>query len=272
MSSSGSTTPRAASGSAVIKATHPSAYNTVQYTATVVEPEYTVNLDVLYDEGHAERYNNDSVARIMPQLEELQRIFWNEFGICINYSTPTQYESLADTCPKGIDQICECYHKNGCQNSEVSDGTIVHHAFHHKNDTNVLFDIPHPTAEHTLRVAFTGHKLCHNYGECVESQWGGVANSYLGTALIIDNTDNAIEFSTKTLIHEFGHFLGANDHYKKENDNVPSTDVMNENTEGRTYSKSCIYGEWENGLDIEIDNLFCDGCRYDIHYGEENWP
>ena len=265
--------PKATSGSVVIKASHDSAYNTVQYTATLVEPEYTVNLDVICDEGFAERYNNSLVGRLTPQLYALQRIFWYEFGIHVDYSTPTPYQSLADLCPAGIDEYCDC--SDRCQSSRIEvneDGeiTVINFPHHHKNETNVLYDIDPPNTSHTLRMAFTGHILCHSdNGHCTDSEWRGVAVPILGIALIADNGFANID---RTTIHEFGHLFGANDHYDEPEYDIPSTETMNANTEGRTYSDSCIYGELKGNLIVGVDELFCEGCRYDIEHNADNWP
>ena len=280
--STGVVTPRTA-GSAVISASHAKAYNTVQYTVTVVEPEYLVNLDVVYDEGHTARHTN-SVARIVPQLEKLQRIFWDEFEIYVNYSIPTQYESLADTCPNGINERCDCSGSE-CNNSDYYDGTFVYHTLHHKNDTNVLYDIEPANTPQTLRMAFTGHVLCHahdnpddNYdgANCGDTKYRGIAVPSLKIALLVDNNDNSIILTT---IHEFGHFYGAPDHYGRPDLDIPTTEELNGKCEGNPYDDRCIYGEEKGDLEVDDESLFCEGCRTAIELNRgkyyqigEEWP
>ena len=268
-SSSGAVTPRT-SGTAVIKASHPRANNTVRYTVTV-PPSYSVNLDVIYDKGHAERYSN-SAAEIEPHLETLQRIYWEEFGININYSTPTLFESYADLCSNGAYELCDC--DNRCQNSyaELDDEgnvEITHYIYHHKNVKNVLYALRLPDVSQTLRMAFSGHNLCIATDKGCKDYALGLAQQELGIA-VVENAGN--NDAAKTAIHEFGHLYGAKDHYGGE---YPTTAKMNEDmtepNDSVRYSESCIYGEGRDELTVGDDNLFCEGCRRDIEANRDQY-
>ena len=264
---SGNVTPHTTAGSVVIKATHPMANNTAQYTATFEEPEYVVNLDVICDEGFAERYNNSLVGRLTPQLYALQRIFWYEFGIHVDYSTPRPYQSVADLCQAGIDEACRC--GECCNSYSTANGIVYHETNHHKNIYNIFYDIDLPNRTQTLRMAYTGHSsFCEVVKEtvdgvvvekCVPTRKVGLALQSLGIALVKDSGGDS---ACRTAIHEFGHLYGAKDHYGGE---WPTTQEMNAQPDsGNLYNMNCIYGENKSALTVGEDNLFCEGCRRDI--------
>ena len=265
-SSTGVVSPYA-TGSAVIKATHASAYNTVQYTVTVAPHTATsrfVNLDVIYDEGHTERFDN-SALEIGPYLAALQHTYWEEFGIFINYSTPTLFESHADLCPAGVYGACSC--SEDCQNSipyygENGDIEIDYYTYHHKNIKNVLYAFDFPNVSQTLRMGFSGHNLCIATDKGCKDNALGLAQQELGIAVVENAANSNVD---RTAIHEFGHLYGAKDHY---GEGYPTTAQMNddmiEQNDSVRYSESCIYGERRRYLTVGEDELFCEGCRRDI--------
>lgn len=271
-SSTGVVSPYA-TGSAVIKASHPRAYNTVQYTVTVAPhtaATFFVNLDVVYDYGHEERFG-DSFERIGPQLANLQRTYLTEFGIFVNYSTPSRFLSQADLCPSDYDTGCSC--TDTCYDSYYSNGMVHYQPYHHKNIYNVALAIDFPDKTQTLRMGYTGHDLCESdNGNCNPYSPVGVAYQVLGIALVMDCVDTSeyLVTSGNTSIHEFGHLIGAKDHYGGEN--APTTEEMNDQTNsGNLYHSYCIYGERRielNSIESELlpwrDDLFCAGCWRDI--------
>jgi len=94
----------------------------------------------------------------------------------------------------------------------------------------------------------------------------------LGIVLVMDCVDTSeyLVTSGNISIHEFGHLIGAKDHYGGEN--APTTEEMNDQTNsGNLYNSYCIYGERRselNSIESELlpwrDDLFCAGCWRDI--------
>ncbi len=60
-------------------------------------------------------------------------------------------------------------------------------------------------------------------------------------------------------MHEFGHLYRAPDHYG--GDDALSTDQMNAETGGQSFSKDCIFGENRNNGNVLDNYTICKGCR-----------
>ena len=203
-----------------------------------------VNLEVVYDGGYSERHT-DVVSRITEEMADLQEKYLTDFGLWINYSYPTRFTSYADLCSSDYDELCE--EGTGC-------------AYHHKNFYNVFYDIVMPDTSETLKVAYVGHDTCWVNPDTQEHEKnekivGFTITSY-GLAMVMNHGGSSSE--TRTLVHEFGHLLGAPDHY---NNNCPSTSDLNEQYNTTTFSQQCIYGE--NKDDIS-DLRICMGCSQRI--------
>ena len=268
-------------GLSTITISSPNVSSTVSFPITVTPPTncVTVDVDVLYDAGFVDRYGEAHyLERIYLQIPAVQKFYWETFGLFVNFLPPTQFTSLADRCGTGIETLCT---HGTCKNFSPSE-TIPEDSleYHHKNSHNMLYSIPTPEQgdgnPQFYRLAFTGHKLCQSTSNGCEPSSLGLASRYYGKALVMHNpglgaTSNPDKLfsislfpSTRTTAHEFGHLIGALDHYSEEY-NAPSTEEMNKQTFAQTgkkpYSEYCLYGEKRNDLE---ELMICDGCKEKI--------
>ena len=239
-----------------------------------------INAEIIYDFGYSERYS-DAVNRINSELVELQKKYLEAFDIFVNCSSPSSFFSYGDACgtnpTQGCTHLCtddcqstshsdEC--GNSCEDSEFNP-TLTLGELHHKNTTNMVLRIPFPDTSNTFKVAFLGHDHC-DIGIVISSSHvknfrNGIAYTSLGLCAVM-NYENQVE-ETKTLIHEFGHLLGAPDHYSV---GCPSTDALNQ-VSPDTHNEFCIYGE-KRGQDIVSSNyLICEGCQAYIMATVDNY-
>ncbi len=119
-----------------------------------------------------------------------------------------------------------------------------------------MLRIPLPDASKFAKIAFTGHQTCesaHNPNIVIN----GLTYPGLGLIGIMDFGSAAAEI--ETTVHEFGHLLGAPDHYGIGG--APSTDIMNATVEGNPFSQNCIYGENKEKSEVRDDLMICDGCK-----------
>ena len=222
---------------------------------------HIINLEVIYDQAYISRYP-DANEMIDNQVQTLQEKFLDEFGMIIDFYSPMSFSSYADQmCSSNPNEPCAHGDDSLCRNSSVSPNNSSLENLHHKNLYNILARIELPNTGETMKIAYIGHRMCKVDGESHEGNtYLGLSYSYLGFAAVM-NFDSE-KSSTKTLIHEFGHFFGAPDHY--DIGDVPSTGELNAETEGSAYSSNCIYGENKENADV-LDNLtICDGCRAEI--------
>ena len=74
--------------------------------------------------------------------------------------------------------------------------------------------------------------------------------------------------SKVTTVHEFGHLIGAKDHY---GNGKPSTEAVNGAMGENLFNRYCIYGE-EHGNQNVLNNIqICEGCRM-VLLGEIDFP
>ena len=223
---------------------------------------HIINLEVIYDQAYVSRYPNASIM-IDEQVQALQEKFLNEFGMIIDFYSLSSFYSYADQmCPSDYDEPCTCGDESQCSNSTISNNPTLE-TLHHKNFYNIMARIDLPNTAETLKIAYIGHEMCMIDDETSAHEsctYYGIAFLEIGFAAVM-NFDSE-KSSTKTLIHEFGHFFGAPDHYNIGD--VPSTGELNAETEESAYSSNCIYGENKEDAGV-LDNLtICDGCRAEI--------
>ena len=118
-----------------------------------------------------------------------------------------------------------------------------------------MLRIPFPDLSSTVKVAYIGHELCTETNHRSHPYYGLTYES-IGLATIMNFSSEASE--TKTFIHEFGHFYGAEDHY---GDSVKTTAEIIAATGNMGYSEYCIYGERKESASVLNDFTICDGCK-----------
>ena len=225
------------------------------------KPSDSIFLDVLYDNAYTQRYSGYS-SRINNLLNKLREKYLSEFGIWINLNGINLFNSYPDSnCSAHYSM--PCLH-GYCENSEFTlTGEVVLKSYHHSNITNILARINPPNSSHTAKLAFTGHRTCVAVGgKCKPDDVFGITAMARKVILMSDNRSAQAEILTA--VHEFGHLLGAPDHYRA---GVMSTEGINSEHPGYGFSRTCIYGEDKDTQSV-INNLtICDGCRRMI---EEN--
>ncbi len=225
----------------------------------------TIYLDLSYDTGFLTLHPNAS-AFITQQALVVQQKFYEEFGVTVILGAPYLFSSYADTsCHATPDMQCDHADENSCINSTLrSNGTVVAQTYHHKNISNIVARIPFPDNLTTLKAVYTGHKCCRiiNTGEDSNQHAGmpnGIAYTAIGITMLF-NTSSTLS-NARVLLHEFGHFYGAPDHY---NVNCPSTEEIQLQTGNYGFNRECIYGEDRNTDNVLSNLTICDGCRAEI--------
>ena len=225
---------------------------------------HIINLEVIYDQAYISRYPGANVM-IDSHIQKLQEKFLKEFGIIIDFYSLSNFSSYADQmCPSDYDEPCACGDEALCSNSMVSQNPTLE-ALHHKNFYNIMARIDLPNTAETLKIAYIGHEMCEINNETEtpvheETTVYGRAYPYMGIAAIMNFASD--ESSVKTLIHEFGHFFGAPDHY--DTGAAPSTTEKNAEIGEELYSRDCIYGENKEDEHVLNNLIICDGCRAEI--------
>ncbi len=217
----------------------------------------TVNLQLVYDTAYSNRYSSAN-EKITAQAKVLQDKYL-QYGIFVNYSDPVMFQSYADQeCTTIGPGACTHASNEYCINSVLySSGNIALSPMHHKNFYNIVLRIPFPNTASTLKMAYIGHDICEMVGTTHEEgrHLGGTYED-IGLAAITNHISETSELMT--MVHEFGHFYGAPDHYGRGS--VQTTaDIIYETGDGR-FNENCIYGE--SNLDESIINslTICDGC------------
>lgn len=216
-------------------------------------PEIT--LDVRYDNGFTLRYS-DWEDRIYEGTAILQEKYLTCFGLWINILPPEQFTSLADFCGVGIDALCNHVSNAGCYDSIFCpDGNISVNPLHHTNKYNYLADLSNKRESADFIMVFTGHMLCKQ-GDHSENIVNSLGFCISDRALIIGSIASMpFERQAMTIVHEFGHFLNAPDHY---DNGCSSTEELNDLNGTNTFDENCIYGENKEYLD---ELVICDGCQ-----------
>ncbi len=89
----------------------------------------------------------------------------------------------------------------------------------------------------------------------------GLSSPLYGLAAVADH--RSVEDELITLIHEFGHLVGAPDHYGGSGD---STQSMNDsNVANAEFYTNCLYGESQEDIRELSQVFFCPGCREFMH-------
>ncbi len=145
--------------------------------------------------------------------------------------------------------ICTCAGNSQCENSDFVSGEAVCKDLHHTNLANILFRVPLPDATSDVMIAFTGHTTCVNIsGNHVIHGASGVAVEAWQVLTVVEFGPPA--FTKYTLVHEFGHLYGVDDHYHDRAINI-----------GTDYDDNCIYGLFHNESEVYENLLLCDHCR-----------
>lgn len=219
----------------------------------------TVNVEIVYDYAYKNRYSNAS-SRISDQVIILQEKYLSEFGITVNTVSLSLYASYADRyCSSNYSQKCNHADDDSCYDSVLyTDGNKILQSYHHNNIFNIMLRIPFPDTSSSVKVAYLGHDYCTASNHSSHPYYGLTYQS-IGLAGIMNF--GSVESETKTLIHEFGHFYGVEDHYGVS---APSTQEMINTTGNSGYSRYCIYGEEKESASVLSDFTICDGCKSKI--------
>lgn len=224
----------------------------------------TVKVNVLYDQAYLNRHP-DAVSRIKSELETLGDVLLGRFGIQLEYTGPTKFTSLSDTCSTSYNATC--FHGT-CVNSTSSTLQSYHQTNAYNNFYNRTY-LPKPDTTQNLCIAFLGRTLCSAAdGECKKGGLG-LAQQSQGIALIFDHTGDTSE--TATLVHEFLHLYGAIDHYYY--------DAEEYNYNGRySYANKCLYGtlqsastggDRDTATEINSGLILCTECRKRLFFHAE---
>ena len=216
-----------------------------------------IDVKVIFDHGYQSRYS-DALTRIREELIALQDKYLEEFGIYVNFYSPTVYTSYADECSLPYNSHCN---HGSCNNSILyTNGSTSLQPYHHKNIYNILLRVPFPDTSQNLKIFYMGHDNCYvDNLEDVPNPLFGIAYSNFGIAMIMNFGGQSQE--TKTMVHEFGHLFGAKDHY---GNNTPTTEQMNDSADGGLYNDYCIYGKYKDLAFVCNELTICEGCRITI--------
>ena len=224
-----------------------------------------VNLNVFYDNAYLSRYSG-AASRIKNQMQALQELYYNEFDILINYSYPQKYNSYADAnCSTSPNTSCSHVTNTYCYDSRIYvSGSVELENYHHKNIINIIARMNFPKIESGLKMIYIGHLTCSVYrdsaGEFIDHDNGntlGLTFSELGVATVMNF--NSANDEIKTMIHEFGHFYGAPDHYGIGS--APTTQEQINITGDNRFSQYCIYGEEKSNSNVVENLIICNGCK-----------
>ncbi|MBO5882925.1 MAG: RICIN domain-containing protein [Clostridia bacterium] len=229
----------------------------------------SINLNVIFDGGYNTRYSN-AVTRISNELGVLKFIYLANFGITVNYNTPTQFISYGDECPNKPNGKCACTTNENCYNSTSKTNLKQ---YHHTNITNIMLRIPYPDMSESFTVAYIGYDTCKRNEHEANSHLG-IAYYTIGLIGIANHKNKNQETvdEKKTLVHELGHIYGVIDHYDDvdDDDNVKTTEYLNQ-TVGPWYDDNCIYGLYKEFNDIKSNLTICEGCRRTIEANANNF-
>ena len=212
----------------------------------------TINVELLYDQAYNNRFSGAS-AKILREANILKNKYATEFGINVNFSTPTTFYSYADSyCTTSPYSLCTHVDNYSCENSLQS----VLKSYHHTNIFNMLYRIPRPNLSEFVTLAFIGHNNCVVSGNShITNPYYGLCNFAIGVMSITNFSSEAQE--TKTFVHEFGHLYNVEDHYG--NGTKTTTEII-QATGNTGYNRNCIYGENKDQEDIYTNLIICDGC------------
>ncbi len=223
----------------------------------------TVNVDIKYDQFFVNR-SSDEMMDLLQYADALQEKYIEDFNIWVNYSTPIQYRSIAESCDSVTSylSLCTCVSDDSCENYTYdSSGNPNFNNCHHTNIHAEALHVKSIATSSNLQMAFSGHRFCHNIdGEhgTVDHDGTRVSGFHGVNVAIIQYEANDLFGSAQTVIHEFGHFYGAKDHY---GGSTPSTESMNATYGTNSFSPNCMYGESRSDQNIKENLIICTGCR-----------
>lgn len=222
----------------------------------------SLTLQLFYDPDYSTRYP-DAYNRITEEFYLLKAFYLENFNIYIKLESIEERESFASNCitKDGIEGTCQCSDW-ACSNAILTGYEVpVEPQPFHTNLTCILAALARDAnaqyGDGTCVIQYIGTRSCGVHDGIHKDQpYWGYANPYTNTAVINDpRLDKNAE--AETLIHEFGHLIGVEDHYANES-GMPSTSTMNTNYQGYNFSQNCMYGE--NRFMLE-DETFCEGCK-----------
>lgn len=89
-----------------------------------------------------------------------------------------------------------------------------------------------------------------------------------GLTVCVSDRKGSFDHETFTLIHEFGHLYGAEDHYGDRYAGSKTTaELEEEYNYNLDFDNDCIYGADKESLIDPEDMKVCDGCRELIESG-----
>ena len=216
--------------------------------------------------------------RITDIMQKIQANYACEFGLWLDFRVAdNSIKSWGDDCSAGCDHgTCENSDKNNLKNRHH---TNIYNMLHHfmkdikewENDVSKL-------AENTLFknevdrelvncLLFTGVNTCEaqTCGNSTSSQLGEVDGvTVQGERFSIIKKQTIDSKETFVTVHEFGHLIGAEDHYQDgEGTEDKNVDLAEDHP---LYDSECVYGEYRNEDEYNIHEEFtmCEGCIFDI--------
>ncbi|MBQ8338882.1 MAG: RICIN domain-containing protein, partial [Clostridia bacterium] len=254
-----------------------------------------VNVNVYYDHAYVMRYGNitnsaDPAAnaiirtRLSNYMENLKAEYFTEFGIVIDYSTPQRVACYA--CNEDPEQgpVCatwQTYHDylKGCEGSLCSYDCVNQGETHHTNLYNIWdnfvrkYYVPTPNKK-DLNVFFVGHDHCvedEYIGHLKTPALAGLSHKDYRVLVVSRHYETSAywgELATperefQTLLHEFGHFFCAPDHYDTIENGYDDLNYLTSEAERifqRDFDDFCIYGS-DGDSDAACEQLpICSGC------------
>lgn len=212
-----------------------------------------ITLDTSYDDGYTKMYSDNYANKIKDCSTAIQRVFLRDFGIFVADNNVGKVTSLADTC--GYDYSLPCLHApvDYCSNENED-------LLHHKNVYNILDCVSVPESKH-VNMLYTGHETCaitelgHRFNEVY-----GLA--YPASRRLLFSNKQPQSITRLVTVHEFGHVMGAPDHY---GDGCPTTDEINIDYSTTLFSDNCIYGYNREDSSIKSNMTTCAGCKVEIN-------
>lgn len=185
----------------------------------------------------------------------------SNFYTQINITSIQQFTSYADeNCYSDPNKACD--HGEHCLDPDYETSEPEPRQYHHKNLANIFWRISYPDVSQAFKIAFIGHTVC-SQSACKDqgrAPWG-LASPRYGFLAVADHRSDVDELIT--LIHEFGHLIGALDHYGI---NGWTTEYFNdEQIANAEFHRNCLFGEEHESMRELTDLVICPGCQELIH-------
>lgn len=199
---------------------------------------------------------NAFMGRFTQISEKVATAYRNNFSVTINMTKPTTnfvINSVADQCRYNsgggnYDSIClHVSNDDYCENNGP----------YHCNNCGVIKSDVHNTNSNSLQMHITATMLC-NQGDTHSNGLSGMWYSdgfmvvrdkdYLKQGNLTNLTAYEATYVSKSVAHEIGHELGADDHYNGEN----------------TSGVNCIWGPNKDTDYVANNLIMCSACRVKI--------